>query len=93
MSNLGEKLTTPIKYAHTAEVTGNGEFPFDMLRYDACWAVDQTDAGRMSMHSRSLRTVRVRSYSPSSVSTFTPARWESFGWTFLAISQWAPRDD
>jgi len=66
-----------------AAVTGKAQFPFDMLRYDACWPTSEMhDSSKLgiSRADRSLyfefRTVHLTSDSP-----FTPARWQSFGWT------------
>src|SRR5215475_13664006 len=65
-------------------VSGTGEFPWDMLRYDAAWPVDSNDAANMGLgfHDngmaayKEVRSVRLRSYKPPTV-----ARWSSFTWS------------
>lgn len=65
------------KYYIEAVVTGNGVFPFDMLRYDGCFPVKTEDVIKMTR--RELRTIKVAKYSNFAVD-WTTARWESFGW-------------
>jgi len=63
-------------------VTGSGQFPFDMLRYDAAWPVSSDDAVKLDRgafvgdRTRSLRSVKLHSYSRPEVD-----RWSSFGWS------------
>jgi hypothetical protein len=65
-------------------VTGRGYFPFDMLRYDACWPASGEDAARIEWEfakpgdkvRRDQRSVRLRSYREPTVD-----RWTSFGWS------------
>jgi hypothetical protein len=67
-------------------VTGVGEFPMDMLRYDASWpsrGEDVTAITRSLTHRRrgaygvaDKYTVRL-----NSLRAPTEARWYSFGWT------------
>jgi len=65
-------------------VSGSGEFPWDMLRYDACWPVDSIAASKMGIgfHDngaaayKKIRSIRLRSYKPPTV-----ARWSSFTWS------------
>ena len=56
-------------------VTGSGDFPFDMLRYDAAWPVTSVDAAKLSAeHKR--RSVKLHSYQEPTVD-----RWSSFLWS------------
>lgn len=65
-----------------AIVTGWGEFPFDMLRYDACWPASGHDVSKMFEPGR--RSVTIRTYARGRRSDFdrdfTEARWNSFLW-------------
>lgn len=54
-------------------VTGSGEFPTDMLRYDACWPASTDDALNLTETKR--RSIRLFSYTEPTV-----ARWSSFLW-------------
>jgi hypothetical protein len=59
-------------------VTGRGEFPWDMLRYDACWPATSTDVAKMTgeFDWRMPRSVVMRSYSKPTID-----RWSSFNWS------------
>jgi hypothetical protein len=87
---LGEKQ----KYIHIAKVKGIGDFPFDMLRYDACFPAESEDAGAMYHYAnREMRTVYVKAFSESKAHwPFTPKRWESFGWSCSKHGMYSPRD-
>ena len=67
-------------------VTGCGNFPFDMLRYDGCFPRAVEDAARMARPEygspdRSMpRSVTLVSYSNSAARP-TIGRWQSFGWS------------
>lgn len=63
---------------HPFEVSGAGQFPFDMLRYDSCWPRRQTDVLDMTSARAGQRTVSLLGLSAPTV-----ARWESFGWTVM----------
>ena len=71
---------TPI----TFYVRGRGQFPFDMLRYDACWPLTPEDAAMLS-DGWSWRTVRL----VAPYGTFTPGRWASFGWSANEQDVWS----
>lgn len=58
----------------TFEVTGNGIFPIDMLRYDSAWPSTGEDAANISGSGR--RTIRLRTIADQ----VTSARWDSFNW-------------
>jgi len=62
-------------------VTGRGQFPYDMLRYDACWPVTSADAvkldtGPSSGYGFTLRSILMHSYRAPTVD-----RWTSFLWS------------
>lgn len=56
-------------------VTGSGQFPMDMLRYDNCWPYTSEDAVNMTEHGRrSIHLVTRYRGAP------TAGRWASFAW-------------
>lgn len=56
-------------------VSGRGEFPVDMLRYDSAWPAD-TDSAVLMMYDKEVRSVRLYSYKMP-----TEGRWSSFMWS------------
>lgn len=62
----------------TFSVTGRGEFPHDMFRYDNCWPYSISDAARVPGTDR--RTIKLQTCQLNSP---TVARWDSFGWKVL----------
>jgi len=69
-------------------VEGEGQFPTDMLRYDACYPRTTEDAVNLPLNSyvelrdrRQHRKVALF----SSLGPPTVARWVSFGWTVSDI--------
>ncbi len=61
---------------YTYAVSGAGQFPYDMLRYDECWPVnDQGSAGMNVDWAGGKRDILMRSYKEP-----TMARWNSFNW-------------
>lgn len=68
-------------------VEGNGVFPLDMLRYDACWpyteSQDSTALGG-AWHDAKLRRVVLQTNSPTAP---TEGRWKSFGWRVVALKE------
>lgn len=64
-------------------VEGAGSFPYDMLRYDACFPAEQIDAslidGQRYLHKRRVVLVR-RGVNEN---TGNGERWKSFGWNVL----------
>lgn len=66
-------------------VMGNGEFPIDMLRYDACSPAKESDSGLIAESFRNYgkwtifvkKTLLERRKKDSKI--FTVGRWESFG--------------
>jgi hypothetical protein len=61
-------------------VSGSGEFPADMLRYDACWPRRQEDVTEAFPGGPRPRLER-RSVGMASHKLPTVGRWESFGWS------------
>ena len=61
-------------------VTGRGEFPMDMLRYDCCWPLSSSDVAKLDsglVHSsREPRSVIMASYTKPTIE-----HWASFGWS------------
>lgn len=76
-------------YYTTAEATGDGTFPLDMLRYDCCFPADMTAVDNMLSDvyaNLKRRTVKLGRYTAlKSSRAFTPARWESFGWKLTIL--------
>lgn len=72
-----DKLIEAAQNAISFTVTGEGAFPFDMLRYDKCWPAweDQSNL---------LGTVGAfgtrRNITLSGLKQPTVARWKSYGW-------------
>jgi len=70
------------RYEYT--VVGKRDFPYDMLRYDACWPrtaqaasrLEAPRAPRNAIHLDPTREVDLVSL----VKPPTVARWQSFGW-------------
>lgn len=68
----------------TFTVVGRGEFPFDMLRYDACWPKTGDDAGAMhydNVTREGIREVRRVTLCSDGRGAPTFGRWSSFGWS------------
>lgn len=82
-----EKVTGPLRYRHIARISGSGEFPLDMLRYDRCYPYTETDSSiihtsiQLDINARvSDWTVLVMQYSELKdwQSAWTFGRWKSF---------------
>lgn len=82
----------PIKIS----VTGSGEFPIDMLRYDGCFPLSEGDSGLIeSSYSHSIASpeagefppikIKVILLKPNGYKHWTPSysRWKSFGWEVI----------
>lgn len=70
-------------YIFNFVVSGAGEFPFDMLRFDMCWPVTGHDVAMVTLTretagefpgKRSVKMACVQRGGP------TVDRWASFGW-------------
>jgi hypothetical protein len=66
-------------------VTGNGQFPTDMLRYDACYPVDETNGNIAPYRADSSIYRETRSVNLKSAHEPTEGRWNSFGWRISNI--------
>lgn len=65
---------------HRITVSGRGEFPMDMLRYDECYPYSVEDISLMTERT-CLREITLVCHRPCG-STY--ARWDSFGWEVIA---------
>jgi hypothetical protein len=73
-------------------VTGSGQFPLDMLRYDSCYPATQTDVTKITdsiVDYRALGTRTVKVICRASRKGWEPAavRWASFGWTVSGVER------
>jgi hypothetical protein len=81
-----ERKKVGVCYIYFARVRGNGPFPYDMLRYDACFPAQQEDVLAMCQRERAgipglQRTVNLMTVTTARIKTpFHPARWATFGW-------------
>jgi hypothetical protein len=67
------------KYIYT--VKGQGQLPFDMLRYDQAWPRTSRDAALIDAHVRSGARPRVEwEVDLMGIKMPTEARWRSYGW-------------
>ena len=68
-------------------VSGDGRFPFDMLRHDACFPASGTDAANLPEPNAALLQSEGRDVELISHTRFRPtsARWESFGWVVTDV--------
>ena len=58
-------------------VTGRGEFPWDMLRYDRCWPMSSSDVAKLeAVAGREPRSILIMSYNKPTID-----RWSSFNWS------------
>lgn len=64
-----------------AVVRGSGDFPVDMLRYDACFPATE-HMSHVIQNRIDCRHVIVARYT-GQPGNWTPLRWRSFTWTFL----------
>ena len=67
------------KYGWQFVVEGKGQFPTDMLRYDNCYPVIETEANKMRSHSIESYQVTLR----TEKAYITPERWNSFLWVVI----------
>lgn len=76
-------------HGHTFVVTGKGQFPIDMLRYDRCFPQGQDDvlAAFSESAAREGLTRGVRMASDREIPP-TDGRWRSFGWTVSQVRPW-----
>lgn len=72
-------MARPLQHWHRFEVTGKGQFPFDMLRYDSCHPLYESDSRIMRHPCGDYQIVALGHWGPSSW-TPTTSRWRSFHW-------------
>ena len=61
------------------QARGDGEFPIDMLRYDACYPELEMDSAAIT--ASGPRVVSLLSHARQ----LSPDRWQSFGWNIQAV--------
>lgn len=82
------KIAGSLKYSHEMTFEGKGVFPYDMLRYDACFPKMEKDAlalrFRVDLPESAAREgtwrVTVVRYTETKDPRWTIERWQSFGW-------------
>jgi hypothetical protein len=68
-------------YIHRFKVLGSGQFPFDMLRYDACYPETSNDASNLINSDEDFEPRDVKLCARAERGWFpTRDRWRSFGW-------------
>ncbi len=71
------------KYKHILRVEGEGRFPFDMLRYDACYPNTTEDAVALVQATPGSKYSLCLTKVTDTPVGFTPSRWISFGCRIL----------
>ena len=91
------KLANSLKYRHVVEVTTSNSFPVDMLRYDSCFPLTETDAlviqlslNPMVYEYKEYR-VRVARYYDTKFIRWSEDRWNSFHCTLEEVDEYSPR--
>jgi hypothetical protein len=69
-------LTEKPRTLYIYYVTGRGQFPLDMLRYDCAWPASSVDVSKIEDYERKPRSVQLHSYQEPTI-----ARWSSFVWS------------
>ncbi len=64
----------------TFHVTGSGDFPFDMLRYDGCYPARETDAAKLPWCILNVRTIRLVKVGVDRTWEPCRERWAAFRW-------------
>lgn len=69
-------------YFQKFTVEGSGRFPFDMLRYDACWPYEEyKDSGKLGGdYAEPVRQVTLARLVERKDVQPTVGRWNSFDW-------------
>lgn len=78
----------PVRRPHRVVVEGLGRFPFDMLRYDACYPETRKDAievGRTLEDDGEKYLTYRRVTLLSHAQHVNTDRWESYGWLVVEI--------
>ena len=79
-----DKLIEAAQNAITFTVTGRGNFPHDMLRYDICWPAHEGESNKLTKTSGPLEEARTITLRGLTGPTF--ARWRSFNWEVVEVS-------
>lgn len=67
---------------HFITVKGSGQFPFDMLRYDACIPAKETDSYKLAEDGKRFVVLKTLHYNAPTID-----RWRSFGWRAI-VGEW-----
>jgi hypothetical protein len=67
------------------KVTGKGQFPLDMLRYDSCFPATPNAVADLVIDPRDTNYSKPRTVKISGCGKPTIARWASFGWTVESL--------
>lgn len=71
-------------YCTEIDVAGKGDFPIDMLRYDACCPKTENDSHEIERQDyTTTRVITLRRFAKNTMCA-THARWQSFGWRVVA---------
>ena len=74
-------------WRHEARVTARYTFPLDMLRYDRCTPLSQSDVGELELAlAGSGRILDVVTFTSDRCAPWTIDRWKSFGCTVEHLS-------
>jgi hypothetical protein len=73
-------MARPLQHWHRIEVTGRGKFPIDMLRYDQCFPLYDSDTEIMRHPINEPQIVALGHWGPSSWKP-TASRWKGYHWT------------
>lgn len=75
------------KYRQRFTVSGSGQFPFDMLRYDQCFPEHETQSRLLGPdYAGEPRTVEMMRFVESKNDIPTIGRWRSFCWDVVQLS-------
>jgi len=75
-----------MRFVQTFKVRGSSSFPFDMLRYDACFPATETASYEMVGDEDKVREVELKRYIETKTDMPTVGRWESFCWAVIDSS-------
>ena len=76
-------------WRHRFVVEGGGEFPYDMLRYDACYPTEESEARSLDSAERAVRRVTLEHRGEKSWKP-TEGRWASFTWRVAEVISLEP---
>jgi hypothetical protein len=70
------------------EVAGRGQFPTDMLRYDAAWPANGDSAAELAIGYAEVNLREVRKVKLRSIQQPTVGRWQSFMWGVSKVTSY-----